>query len=177
VLAQDTFAFSFTRYILFLGTGLLAISDAGSARALRPSPVLDGPSGQWLVRCFVASIYAWSAIAKLRPAWLGGRTLGALHEGHFLRGRLADWLASMAPTRVAASISVVVLELLLGPLLLFRRTRYAAIAAAVLMHVAYEVTAQPDVMALVMGALLCAFVGDSAPPNEARRQAARSASR
>jgi hypothetical protein len=158
VLAQDAFAFSFTRYILFLATGLLAIADGGSCLALRPSPARDPQGSVWLMRSFVASVYAWSAIAKLRPDWLDGRTLGALHDGHFLRGALADWLASTPAMRSGASVAVVGVELALAPLLLIPRTRRTGIALAVLMHGAYELTAQPDVMALVMGSLLLVFL-------------------
>ena len=91
-----------------------------------------------------------------RP-WLDGTTLGALHAGHFLRGHRVDLVTATAPARVAPSIAVVVLELALGPLLLMRRTRVLGLAAAVAMHGLYEVTAQPDVMALVMMSLLCAY--------------------
>jgi hypothetical protein len=158
VMAQDTFSFSFTRYILFLGTGVLAIADSGASLAVRPAPAADARASLWLVRTFVASIYAWSAIAKMRGPWLDGTTLGALHAGHFLRGHLVDLVTATAPARVAASISVVVLELALGPLLLVRRTRAVGLAAAVAMHAVYEVSAQPDVMALVMMSLLCVYL-------------------
>ncbi len=144
VLTQDTFAFSFTRYILFVGTGLLAIADGGAALALRPEPAGDARASLLLVRSFVASIYAWSAIAKLNPAWLTGRTIGALHAGQFLRGPLIDLLTRSEATRVAASISVVVAEMALGPLLLARRTRAVGFATALIMHALYEASAQPD---------------------------------
>jgi hypothetical protein len=110
------------------------------------------------VRAFVASIYAWSAIAKMRAPWLDGTTLGALHAVHFLRGRLVDLATATGPTRVAASICVVVLELALGPLLLVRRTRALGLAAALAMHAFYEVSAHPDVIGLVMLSLLCAYL-------------------
>ncbi len=158
VLAQDTFAFSFTRYILFLGTGVLALSDAGGALAVRASPVHDARGSLGVVQAFVASIYVWSGIAKLGPAWLGGRTLEALHAGSFLRGPLADWVTATPSLRAGASVSVVVVELALGPLLLVRRTRGVGLVMAVAMHGVYEVTAHPDVMGLVMGGLLCAFL-------------------
>jgi hypothetical protein len=158
VMAQDTFSFSFTRYILFLGTGVLAIADAGASLAVRPSRIGDARASLRLVRAFVASIYAWSAVAKMRAPWLDGTTLGALHAGHFLHGRLVDFVAATAPTRAAASIAVVVLELALGPLLLAHRTRALGLAAALTMHALYEVSAQPDVMGLVMMSLLCSYL-------------------
>jgi hypothetical protein len=158
VMAQDTFSFSFTRYILFLGTGLVALCDGGAAIALRPSRPEHPRAGLGVVQAFVASIYAWSAVAKLRPAWLSGRTLAALHEGHFLRGPLADFALSSAPLRAGSAVGIVILELALGALLLARRTRLVGVAAALAMHAIYEVVAQPDVMGLVMAALLCSFL-------------------
>jgi hypothetical protein len=158
VLAQDTFAFSFTRYILFVGAGLLAIADGGGTLALRPAPVVDARGSLLLVRSFVASIYAWSGIAKLHTAWLTGRTLGALHAGQFLRGPLIDLVTHSEAARAATSISVVVVELALGPLLMARRTRALGMATALVIHALYEVSAQPDVLGLVMASLLCTFL-------------------
>jgi hypothetical protein len=171
VLAQDTFSFSFTRYLLFVGTGLLAIADGGGALALLPAPVQDARASLLLVRSFVASIYAWSAIAKLHPAWLTGRTIGALHAGQFLRGSLIDFVTRAESSRVAASISIVVVEMSLGPLLLARRTRAVGLAAALIMHALYELSAQPDVMGLVMLSLLSAFLPLRAHPSEEAQRA------
>jgi hypothetical protein len=134
------------------------MADSGASLALQPSPAGDARASLWLVRSFVASIYAWSAIAKMRGPWLDGTTLAALHAGHFLRGHLVDLVTATVPARVATSISVVVLELGLGPLLLNRKTRVLGLAAAVAMHALYEVSAKPDVMALVVMSLLCAFL-------------------
>jgi hypothetical protein len=162
VMAQDTFSFSFTRYILFLGTGVLAMADSGASLAVQPAPAGDARASLWLVRAFVASIYAWSGIAKMRGTWLDGTTLAALHARHFLQGHLVDLATATGPARVATSISVVVLELALGPLLLIRQTRAVGLAAAVSMHALYEVSARPDVMALVMMSLLWAFLPQDA---------------
>jgi hypothetical protein len=157
VLSQDAFGFKFTLYTLFVGTWLLAISGAGRHFALRPSPARVAPSRAWLVHAFVASVYAWSAFAKLRGAWLSGETLRALYEGHYFPGAPADLLfATLGRCRVAAW-GVVGTELLLGPLLLVRRTRVVGIVLAVSMHAAYEWTAHPDVYGWVMGALLVSF--------------------
>ncbi len=158
VVSQDVFGFKFTLYTLFVGTWLLAISGGGRQFALRPSPRGSSGSSPWLVQAFVASVYAWSAIAKIRAAWLSGETLRALHDGHYLTGTLADVLfATLGRCRVAAW-GVVVTELLLGPLLLARRTRAYGLVLAVGMHATFEWTASPDVFGWVMVALLLAFV-------------------
>ncbi len=157
VLSQDAFGFKFTFYALFVGTWLLAISGGGCTFALRAAPAgRAGPSPP-LVHAFVASVYAWSAIAKLRMTWLTGETLRALHEGHYLTGALSDVLFATLDRCRAAACCVVAVELLLGPLLLVRPTRKMGIALAVGMHAAYEWTAHPDVFGWIMGALLISF--------------------
>ncbi len=163
VLSQDAFGFKFTLYTLFVGTWLLAISGGGCTFALRPAPAgRAGPSPR-LVQALVASVYAWSAIAKLRTTWLTGETLRALHEGHYLTGALSDVLFATLDRCRAAACTVVAVELLLGPLLLLPRTRKMGIALAVGMHAAYEWTAHPDVFGWIMVALLISFVGREPP--------------
>ena len=175
VLSQDAFGFKFTLYTLFVGTLLLGVSGGGCRFALRPSPPGIGPS-PWLVRAFVASVYAWSAIAKLRGSWLSGETLRMLYQAHYLTGELADALFSSLAGCRASAWGVVVAELLLGPMLLFRRTRLAGLMLAVGMHLAYEWTARPDVFGWVMAALLVSFVGSITPRNHASSSAGAVAS-
>jgi hypothetical protein len=80
---------------------------------------------------FVASIYAWSGVAKLRPCWLSGETLHALHQAHDFFGWLdATRLTSIGHCRTLAW-AIVIVELLLGPLLLVRRTRILGVVIAV----------------------------------------------
>jgi hypothetical protein len=167
VLSQDAFGFKFTLYTLFVGTLLLAVSGGGCRFALRPSPPGIGPS-PWLVRAFVASVYAWSAIAKLRGTWLSGETLRTLYQAHYLTGELADVLFATLARCHAAAWGVVIAELLLGPMLLLRRTRLVGLVLAVGMHAAYEWTAQPDVFGWVMAALLISFTGSSDLPTRRR---------
>ena len=164
VLSQDAFGFKFTLYTLFVGTLLLGVSGGGCHLALRPSPPGIGPS-PWLVRAFVASVYAWSAIAKLHGSWLSGETLRTLHKAHYLTGELADALFATLGRCHAAAWGVVVTELLLGPMLLVRRTRLVGLFLAVGMHAAYEWAAQPDVFGWVMVALLFSFIGSCAKPS------------
>jgi hypothetical protein len=156
VMSQDAFGFKFTLYTLFVGTWFLAISGAGEHFALRPSRPCGSGSSPWLVRAFVASVYGWSGVAKLRAAWLGGTTLHSLYGAHFLSGSLADMLFATQGRCHAAAWAVVITELALAPLLLARPTRLAGIVLAVAMHATYEWTAQPDVFGWVMVALLIA---------------------
>lgn len=158
VLSQDAFVFKFTLYTLFVGTGLVALSDAGRSLALRPRTPSSAPAPPWLVQWFVASVYAWSGIAKLRPAWLSGRTLRTFYEAHYLTGAVADFFLGDPARCHVAAWGVVAVELSLGPLLLVPKTRRAGIALALAMHLAYELPAKPDVFGWIMAALLIAFV-------------------
>jgi hypothetical protein len=157
VLSQDAFGFKFTLYTLFVGTWLVGLSGGGCRFALRPSPPDPSGARPWLVQVFVASIYAWAAIAKVRPEWLSGETLRGLYRVGYLTGSLADALfATVARSHVAAW-GVVVTELALGPLLLAPRTRRLGLGLALVMHATYEVTASPDVYGYVMATLLLSF--------------------
>ena len=81
---QDPARFFTTHHVIFLGTMLLACTDAVSACALRPGRTRSPASSAWLIRAWVASIYVWAAIAKLRPDWFDGRTFALLaREGQF----------------------------------------------------------------------------------------------
>jgi hypothetical protein len=111
-----------------------------------------------MLRAFVASVYAWAALAKLRGDWLDGRTLALFHEEHKLKGPLAD-LVLATPARCAVTGPAVALgELALGPLLLFRRTRTVGLALAVGLHLGIEWMGHPDVIGWVMLSLLVVFV-------------------
>lgn len=169
VLSQDAFGFSFTLYTLFGATWLLAIDGAGSTLALRPSRPRPAASRLVLLHAFIASVYTWSAVAKLRAPWLTGSTLNALYEGRFLAGPLADLLFATPGRRLGAAWGVVAIELALGPLLLIRRTRIAGLLLAVTLHALYEWTAHPDVFGWVMVALLISFVPCRAPGTADKR--------
>jgi hypothetical protein len=159
VLSQDVFGFKFTLYTLFTATWLVAIAGGGRHFALRPSPPDADGSSPWLVHAFVASVYAWAGVAKVHTEWLTGSTLRALYGAHYLTGTAADVLFATPGRCCAAAWGVVVTELLLGPLLLVRRTRVVGIALALTMHATYEWTAKPDIFGWLMAALLVTFAG------------------
>lgn len=157
VMLQDELGFLQTLHLLWLGMALLALAGSGAAMALRPEAAASPLTGIWLVRAFVASVYAWAAIGKLRADWLDGRTLSLLYDIGGLHGPVGA-IAASTTWRAPIAFSVVAVELALGPLLLWRRTRAAALAAAVGFHVLIETMARPDVLGLGMGALLLVFL-------------------
>jgi hypothetical protein len=155
---EQPFAFVMTLHLLFQGTMLLGLAGSGAAIALRPRPAPDAASGLTLVRLFAASVYLWAGVSKLRPDWLDGRTLEALAHQRWLSGRLAEALLGTPDRRVAVAWAVVLSELLLGPLLLWPRTRRAALLAALAFHAGIEVMGRPDLLGFEMAALLICFV-------------------
>jgi hypothetical protein len=163
VLAQDALGYINTMHLLFLGLAVLALGGAGSAWALRPEPAVDPPSGIVLVRAVTASVYAWSGLAKLTGSWLSGATLAQLHEAHIVRGALADALLSTGAQQRVLAWLISVLELALGPLLFFPRTRRVALVLALAFHAALEVGVRPDVFGFAMAILLLSFLDPGTP--------------
>lgn len=154
---QDPARFFTTHHVIFLGTMLLACTDAVAACALRPPRRRDATTGAWLIRAWVASIYLWAAIAKLRPDWLDGRTLSLLaREGQF-RPFLTSTLLATDIRRAVIAWCVVATELALAPLLLIPRTRRAGWMLAVAFHLGLEWAASPDLFGWAMISLLLAF--------------------
>jgi Vitamin K-dependent gamma-carboxylase len=158
VLAQDPASYVNTLHLLFLGTVVLATSGAGSAFALRPEPAVDAPSGLALTRALVASVYAWSGLAKLNGSWLRGDVLAHLRDSGVAHGALADSLLGSSTGRAGVAWLLVATELSLGPLLFLRRTRLAALATALALHLVLELSMHPDFFGFAMSALLLSFV-------------------
>jgi hypothetical protein len=155
---QDPARFFTTHHVIFLGTMLLACTDAVSVCALRPGTRRGSTSSVWLIRAWVASIYVWAAFAKLRPDWFDGRTLSLLARQGQFRPFVASTLLATDARRCVIAWCVVATELALAPLLLIPRTRRAGVALAVAFHLGLEWAAAPDLFGWAMIALLLAFL-------------------
>jgi len=162
-LSQDPFGFVFTLHTLFLSTMVLALTDGASDLALVPDRSLGAASGARLVHLFVASIYAWSALAKAQGEWLSGDTLRALAEDGLLSGPAATLLLAHPGLRALGAWCIFLTEGALPALLLAARTRRLGVAVACMMHLGFELGARPDVMGLVMASLLVTFLSSPAP--------------
>jgi hypothetical protein len=156
LLSQDAYAATHTLRLLFVAAGLVAI-DGGCARALVPDRPRAPPASLGLVRAFVVSVYAWSAVAKLGAEWMSGRTIAAFRDDGLIAGLGAKVLLATPARCEACAIAVFVLEASLGPALLHRRTRAVALAIAIAFHVALEIVVRPDLFGFVMLVLLYAF--------------------
>ena len=160
---QDPARFFTTHHVIFLGTMLLACTDAVSACALRPGRPRSPASSAWLIRAWLASIYVWAAIAKLRPDWFDGRTFSLLaREGQF-RPFVASTLLATDTRRCVIAWCVVATELALAPLVLIPRTRRAGLVLAIAFHLGLEWAASPDLFGWAMIALLLAFLDLNEP--------------
>jgi hypothetical protein len=154
---QDPARLFGTLHALFLGTALLALCDGGATCALRPDPPRAPWASLWVMRLWIASIYAWAAVAKLRPDWLDGRTLALFLDDGAFRPGLGAALLATAARRAAIAKAVVAFELTVPALLLWPRTRRAGLALALAFHAGLEVVAAPDLFGWVMAALLLCF--------------------
>jgi hypothetical protein len=161
VLSQNPFGFFFTIHLLYQAAILLALGDSSSAFALRPTPARSPVSSYWMLRWWIASIYLWAGIYKLRGDWLDGRGLDILRHPGAIEGWLADRLLSSPWSRALVAKGVAAFELLIGPLLLWWRTRRYAIVAAYVFHLSLEITAHPDLLGWGMMSLLLCFVADA----------------
>lgn len=165
VLLQNSFGLIATLHLLYQGTFVLALADAGSALALRPEPPRHVASSLLFVRCFLSSIYFWAGLVKLRPDWLDGRTLALFHADGALRGPLADFVLKSATSRAAVGWTIALTELSLPVLLWAPPTRRLAPFVAMGLHAVIELSARPDLLGWEMGALLLSLW--PAPPEPA----------
>lgn len=172
VLSQDAAAYINTLHLLYLGMAVLAVGGAGSALALRPEREIDPVSGRALAQALVVSVYAWSGLAKLNGSWLSGAALAQFHEGGLLGGALADAVLASRAHCVAAAWVLAITEMAIGPLLLWPRSRKAAIAAALAFHAALEHAVHPDFFGFAMAVLLLSFAGAPAAQRQPLTQAA-----
>jgi vitamin K-dependent gamma-carboxylase len=161
VLSQSPFGFFFTIHLLYQAAILLALGDSGSTFALRATPARSPVSSYWMLRWWVASIYLWAGIYKLRSDWLDGRGLEILRHPGAIDGWLADRLLWSPWSRALVAKGVALFELTIGPLLLWSRTRRYAIVAAYAFHLSLEITAHPDLLGWGMMSLLLCFIADT----------------
>jgi hypothetical protein len=168
--AADGFRYLHHLLILYVGLLLLALdhtdgSTAGDGRALRV------PFALLALRAHVLVVYLAAGLAKLSPAWLSGRTLTALADTGFISG---PWLDASLRSGGASALAIgaCITELLIPLLLVFRRTRVAGIALAVLLHVTIHETMLVSTFGGTMLVLLLSFLPCAAERGSAAERAA-----
>jgi hypothetical protein len=154
VMLEHPFGFESTLNMLFQGTMLLALTDAGATLALRPEPIRNPASGLMLIRVFVAAIYFWAGFGKLRTDWFDGRTLQLFQQDGALSGWFSDFVLATPLSRKLVAGTIAAAELSLPVLLFWRRTWRIAPFIALSMHAAIELAAAPDLIGWTISALL-----------------------
>jgi hypothetical protein len=162
VLAQDELAHVQTLHLLYASAILIGMSDCGCEFALRRQKPISPQSSVWLLRLWIASIYFWASLAKLHADWFSGSAFATFHRYGGLAGPVADILFATETRRMVLAMCVALVEFLLGPALLFERTRKYALASALLFHVSIEMVAKPDVFSYAMCVLLLVFLTPAA---------------
>jgi uncharacterized membrane protein YphA (DoxX/SURF4 family) len=157
VLAQDELAFVQTLHLLYGSAILIGLTDAGAALAIRPDRPRAPASSLWLIRIWIASIYFWAGIAKLRADWLDGRAFAFFLEIRALRGPIAEALLATPRARASLACAIAAMEILLGPALIHPRTRRLALALALSFHLGVELMSRPDLIGWTMASLLLVF--------------------
>jgi vitamin K-dependent gamma-carboxylase-like protein len=171
VMAQTPFGFIFTLHLLYQAAILLALTDSATSFALRPRAARSPATSLLVIRCWTASIYAWAGIYKLRADWLDGRALGLFHADGAIHNRLADFLLATSTSRAVVGSGVALFELVIGPLLLWKRTRTIAVIVAFAFHAGLELMARPDLLGWGMASLLLSFVEPGAEERAGLRPA------
>lgn len=171
VMLEHPFGLEATLHMLFQGTMLLALTDAGATLALRPVPVRNAASGLLLIRVFVASIYFWAGFSKLRTDWFDGRTFELFQKDGALTGWFSDFVLATPLSRKLVAFTIAGTELSLPLLLFWRRTWRIAPFIALSMHAAIELAAAPDLIGWVIAALLLCLWPDTGAERRRIRRA------
>jgi uncharacterized membrane protein YphA (DoxX/SURF4 family) len=174
----STTHFHNNRAYLVIVLGLLTVAPCGRELSVdgwlrrrrgQPAPDLRAPAWPlWLLRFECAAIYGASGLSKLvDPDWFGGTVTWQ----RVVRARddleawpLPDWAVSLLTDRTfhtGAAKFIVLTELFIAGGLWLRRTRYAAVWAAVAFHVTIEASASVQVFSLLGIAVLLVWATPS----------------
>lgn len=124
----------------------------------------------WLLRAQVGLVYFWGGVAKLNGDWLNGLPMLGWMEGRremWLIGPLLAW----DPTAYLMSCAGLALDLLMFPLLIWRRTRLWALGAAVLFHLLNLTIFNIGIFPFLMVAWTLLFLDAGAPRRLFRQRA------
>ena len=126
-------------YLICLYCFLLAIVPAHRALSfdVRMRPSLRSNSAPawslWLLRFQIAVVYIFAGLVKLSPDWLRGEPM-RYELAHATRAPIVGRFFSDEWAAYAVSYGGLLFDLLIVPLLLWRRTRLAAFCAVVIFH-------------------------------------------
>jgi len=134
----DSGYYQSTSYLAFLLVALLAWSPAADAFSLDARANSRSPRNTRYTRALfqfqVGAVYFFSGVSKWNVDWLSGRTLGAMLPDY----PLARWLSGAMNREAMFTVGswvAMLFDLLIVPLLLWRRTRQVAFVALFFFHV------------------------------------------
>lgn len=157
-------------YLLMLLSYLMAVMPAHRSFSLdvRRRPALRSHSMpawcRWLFIVQMGIVYSFAALAKLYPDWWSGRFIGLSFDGRFE----TPWLAAIFENpgfQLVISYSGFCFDLLIVPLLLIRRTRPFAVAAAVFFHLFNSIVFRIGIFPYLALATILFFF----PPEQVRK--------
>lgn len=161
-------------YLCCLLALLLCFLPANRAFSLDARLGLAAPSQTvpawtlWLLRAQVGLVYFWGGVAKLNPDWL--RAMPMLD---WMEARRGFWLVGPAlawdPTAWFMSYAGLLLDLLLFPALVWRRTRLVALLAAIAFHLTNAIVFSIGIFPYLMIAWTLLFLDPSWPRRAFRR--------
>jgi vitamin K-dependent gamma-carboxylase len=155
-------------YAAFLFLCLVGVTPAGQTwglDALRSPASSRGRIPMWsltLLRFQVAIIYVFAAVAKLDPDWLSGRAITPVIATRMDRPFIR-WLFEMNVGHLVFSGGGFLLDALLIPALLWKRTRIVAFTAAVVFHVLNAQVFQIGIFPWMMIAATALFLSPQWP--------------
>ncbi|HEY3237258.1 MAG TPA: HTTM domain-containing protein [Polyangiaceae bacterium] len=163
LVAADRYRYFHHLYLLWLSCAWLAITPSSERLSLerwvgRWPRAVSAP--RWplqILRQQCIIVYLASGVAKLNSDWLSGRTLSALEGLGLVRGAL--WHRGISLIGYSgAGTGIAVAECALGPLLAWRRTRFWALGAGALFHLAISATMSVSIFSLLMILYLATFL-------------------
>ncbi|WP_077024012.1 HTTM domain-containing protein [Fuerstiella marisgermanici] len=151
-------------YLIILLCAVLAFMPAHAAwsadAVLRPSVRRRWcPAWMlWILRLQLGVVYFYAGLAKVTPDWLSGRVLGEMLE-YKQHLPLVSWIVETPSMVLAASWLAMLFDILIVPLLLWKRTRIAAFVMMAIFHACNTVLFKIDVFPVLMaGATLILFL-------------------
>ncbi len=160
LMAADRFRYMHHLHLLWVSCLLLALAPSGE----RLSVVRFFRRGadavpRWplqILRLQLLVAYAGAGVAKVSIDWLSGGTLARYEESGLVGGDA--WQVVSTLGHAPAAIGVAAFELGLVPLLAFRRTRLAAVAAALVFHALLHASMMLSVFTAIMSTYLALFL-------------------
>lgn len=94
---------------------------------------------RWVMVAQISMVYFFATVAKFYPAWLSGDFTLSLLANNVKNAALFDILVTR-PFALFIAYAGIVFDLAVVPLLLWRRTRFAALVASLVFHIFNSVT-------------------------------------